>query len=77
MTYRPPRPRRHLRDAVIVGVVGVVAAAGALVVMNAARAATTLGAAAEISGRYFGTAIAQGKLGTSAYTTIAAASSTW
>ena len=35
-------------------------------------AATTLGAAAAQSGRYFGTAISNGKLGDSAYTTIAA-----
>src|SRR5689334_20364813 len=37
-----------------------------------AAAATTLGAAAAQSGRYFGTAISNGKLGDSAYTTIAA-----
>ena len=42
-----------------------------------AAAATTLGAAAAQSGRYFGTAIAAGQLGDSTYTTIAAASSTW
>jgi endo-1,4-beta-xylanase len=36
-----------------------------------ASAAATLGAAAAQSGRYFGTAIAAGKLGDSAYTTIA------
>ena len=43
-----------------------------LFVMPAAAAASTLGAAAAQSGRYFGTAIAAGKLGDSAYTTIAA-----
>jgi endo-1,4-beta-xylanase len=37
-----------------------------------AAAATTLGAAAAQSGRYYGTAISNGKLGDSAYTTIAA-----
>ena len=37
-----------------------------------ASAASTLGAAAAQSGRYFGTAISNGKLGDSAYTTIAA-----
>jgi endo-1,4-beta-xylanase len=37
-----------------------------------ASAATTLGAAAAQSGRYYGTALANGKLGDSAYTTIAA-----
>jgi endo-1,4-beta-xylanase len=36
-----------------------------------ASAATTLGAAAAASGRYFGTAIAAGRLGDSSYTTIA------
>jgi len=39
---------------------------------STASAASTLGAAAAQSGRYFGTAIASGKLGDSAYTTIAA-----
>lgn len=37
-----------------------------------AAAATTLGAAAAQSGRYYGTAISNGKLGDSAYTTLAA-----
>ena len=40
--------------------------------MPAAAAAATLGAAAAQSGRYFGTAISNGKLGDSAYTTLAA-----
>ncbi|HMB22200.1 MAG TPA: endo-1,4-beta-xylanase, partial [Anaerolineales bacterium] len=39
--------------------------------LTASAAASTLGAAAAQSGRYFGTAIAAGKLGDSAYTTIA------
>src|SRR5512138_3519232 len=39
--------------------------------MTASAAASTLGAAAAQSGRYFGTAIAANKLGDSAYTTIA------
>ena len=38
---------------------------------SASAAASTLGAAAAQSGRYFGTAIAAGRLGDSAYTTIA------
>jgi len=58
----------------------LVAAAGALaagalaflIIPNANAAASTLGAAAAQSGRYFGTAIAAGKLGNSAYTTLAA-----
>ncbi|MEV0895855.1 endo-1,4-beta-xylanase [Actinoplanes sp. NPDC049802] len=61
---------RKLR-AVLCGVAGVLAAAGAVVLAPAAEAATTLGAAAAQSGRYFGTAIAAGKLSDSAYTTIA------
>src|SRR5512145_757730 len=39
--------------------------------LTASAAETTLGAAAAQSGRYFGVAIAAGKLGDSAYTTIA------
>ncbi len=43
----------------------------AVATTSVASAASTLGAAAAQSGRYFGTAIAAGKLGDSAYTTIA------
>ncbi|BFU45461.1 endo-1,4-beta-xylanase [Krasilnikovia sp. MM14-A1004] len=50
---------------------GVVAAATAVAFASAADAATTLGASAAQSGRYFGTAIAAGKLGDSVYTTVA------
>ena len=64
--------RRKIHDlllALLVGSLGVVAA---LVVPPSAHAAErALGAAAKQSGRYFGTAIASGKLGDSAYTTIA------
>jgi endo-1,4-beta-xylanase len=52
-----------------------VLAAGLLsvtIVTTVAGAATTLGAAAAQSGRYFGTAINSGKLGDTQYTTIAA-----
>ncbi|WP_306425282.1 endo-1,4-beta-xylanase, partial [Dactylosporangium matsuzakiense] len=52
--------------------VGVVAVAVAAVMMPSANAAaSTLGAAAAQSGRYFGTAIAAGRLGDSTYSTIA------
>ncbi|MFC7532397.1 endo-1,4-beta-xylanase [Actinoplanes sp. GCM10030250] len=55
---------------------GAVAAVGALTVLtvmpDANAAENTLGAAAAQSGRYFGTAIAAGRLSNSAYTTIAA-----
>jgi endo-1,4-beta-xylanase len=65
------RARRH--RLVLAGATTALALAGAvLVATNAGAAATTLGAAAAQSGRYFGTAIAAGRLGDSAYTTIAA-----
>ncbi|MFD0578511.1 endo-1,4-beta-xylanase [Dactylosporangium darangshiense] len=52
--------------------VAVAAVAGAATMIPAANAAaSTLGAAAAQSGRYFGTAIAAGRLGDSTYTTIA------
>ncbi|WP_340384106.1 endo-1,4-beta-xylanase [Streptomyces sp. SS7] len=55
--------------ALVAGALGVVAT---LVASPGAHAAeSTLGAAAARSGRYFGTAIASGRLGDSAYTTIA------
>ncbi|WP_433618624.1 endo-1,4-beta-xylanase [Dactylosporangium sp. CA-139114] len=65
--------RRSLRvKAVIGGAVAAVAVAGAIMTIpNANAAASTLGAAAAQSGRYFGTAIAAGRLGDSTYTTIA------
>ncbi|GAA0900183.1 endo-1,4-beta-xylanase [Virgisporangium ochraceum] len=54
------------------GVVGVLAAATAVVAMTSANAAeSTLGAAAAQSGRYFGTAIAASRLSNSQYSTIA------
>lgn len=53
-------------------VAGALASAAVLVAPLAAQAAeSTLGGAAAQSGRYFGTAIASGRLGDSAYTTIA------
>ncbi|MEU8893171.1 endo-1,4-beta-xylanase [Streptomyces sp. NPDC048442] len=68
----PPTVRRRigaLRTALVVGVLGV---AAALVPPPTAHAAeSTLGGAAAQSGRYFGTAIASGRLGDPAYTTIA------
>ncbi|WP_344745441.1 endo-1,4-beta-xylanase [Streptosporangium vulgare] len=64
---------RHLgvlRRGIVVGIVGVVGAA-MMASVPADAAASTLGAAAQQSGRYFGTAISAGKLGDSQYTTIA------
>ncbi|GAA4361972.1 endo-1,4-beta-xylanase [Actinomadura sp. NPDC048032] len=58
------------KRALLAGTLGVLAAA--LVAPPPATAAeSTLGAAAAQSGRYFGTAIASGRLNDSAYTTIA------
>ncbi|WP_245966837.1 endo-1,4-beta-xylanase, partial [Sphaerisporangium album] len=64
-----------LRRPLVAGILctlGVLGSITALSVPDAAdAAASTLGAAAAQSGRYFGTAINAGKLGDSAYTTIA------
>ncbi|WP_373311779.1 endo-1,4-beta-xylanase, partial [Catellatospora chokoriensis] len=57
----------------LAGGVTVAAVAAATVMMPSAQAAeSTLGAAAAQSGRYFGTALARGRLGDSTYTTISA-----
>ncbi|MFJ9425191.1 endo-1,4-beta-xylanase [Streptomyces sp. NPDC101249] len=64
--------RRKIHTLLLVLVVGILGAVTTLAVPPTAHAAeNTLGAAAEQSGRYFGTAIASGRLGDSAYTTIA------
>ncbi|MEU8199649.1 endo-1,4-beta-xylanase [Streptosporangium sp. NPDC049046] len=63
---------RGLRRALLataVGILGIVSAQ--TMPLPADAAASTLAAAAQQSGRYFGTAISAGKLGDSAYTTIA------
>ncbi|MEV4582013.1 endo-1,4-beta-xylanase, partial [Nonomuraea jabiensis] len=61
-----------LRWSLIVGALGVLAVIMALMApLRADAAASTLGAAAAQSGRYFGTAISAGRLGDSQYTTIA------
>src|SRR4051812_32946750 len=69
---RPRAARPRLRSAHLIVPVGVGLLAGALILPSADAAANTLGAAAAQSGRYFGTAIAAGRLGQSAYTSIAA-----
>ncbi|MGC0335278.1 endo-1,4-beta-xylanase [Streptomyces sp. SLBN-8D4] len=64
--------RWRIRSLLLAVLVGVVSAVAALVTPPTAHAAeSTLGAAAAQSGRYFGTAIASGRLGDSAYTGIA------
>ncbi|MFI0168902.1 endo-1,4-beta-xylanase [Streptomyces sp. NPDC017095] len=73
-SYALPRlvNRRKIRGLLLTLVAGVLAMVAALVAPPSAHAAeSTLGAAAAQSGRYFGTAIASGRLNDSAYTTIA------
>ncbi|MGA4856229.1 endo-1,4-beta-xylanase [Streptomyces koyangensis] len=73
--YALARPAAHPkpRSVLLALVAGILSLTVALVAPPPAHAAeSTLGAAAAQSGRYFGTAIASGKLGDSAYTTIAA-----
>ena len=62
--------RRGVALAAVAGVVLATAGTG-MTALEASAAESTLGAAAAQSGRYFGTAIAAGRLGDSAYTTIA------
>ena len=68
MTIRPPRGR-HALVAATVAVATTLAGVAAAVPAQAA--ASTLGAAGAQTGRYFGTALAAGRLSDSAYTTIA------
>lgn len=73
-SYALARPlvRRRIHGLLLALVAGVLGVALALVAPPPAHAAeSTLGAAAAQSGRYFGTAIASGKLSDSAYTSIA------
>jgi endo-1,4-beta-xylanase len=65
--------KRSIRYRVVLAAAtGLLAAAGTAVLMPTANAAaSTLGVAAAQSGRYFGTAIAAGRLGDSTYTTVA------
>ncbi|MFF9485484.1 endo-1,4-beta-xylanase [Streptomyces sp. NPDC014676] len=73
-SYALPGPavRRKIRGPLLALVVGVLGTVTALAAPPSAHAAeSTLGAAAAQSGRYFGVAIASGKLGDSAYTSIA------
>ncbi|HEY8980706.1 MAG TPA: endo-1,4-beta-xylanase [Streptomyces sp.] len=66
-----PVIRRKIRGPMLALLVGVLGVAPALAATPAQAAESTLGAAAKQSGRYFGTAIASGRLGDSAYTSIA------
>ncbi|MGA5309492.1 endo-1,4-beta-xylanase [Micromonospora taraxaci] len=62
--------RRLLRAAVTIAVTGALATGMTMVLTTGASAGTTLGASAAEKGRYFGAAVATGKLSTSVYTTI-------
>ncbi|MEV4754395.1 endo-1,4-beta-xylanase [Micromonospora sp. NPDC049559] len=64
-----PRSRRAI-SLLALSLAGLVTAAGALVLAPAADAATTLGASAAERGRYFGAAVAAGKLNDNTYVTI-------
>ncbi|MBC2907840.1 endo-1,4-beta-xylanase [Streptomyces cupreus] len=63
----PERPHPRPRTALILGLAGLLAAAGVTALSAPAQAASTLGAAAAEKGRYFGTAVAANHLGESAY----------
>ncbi|MGH3415742.1 MAG: endo-1,4-beta-xylanase, partial [Actinocrinis sp.] len=70
---RGPAERRRLRAALAAGTVACMAAATGAVVLTAgtANAASTLRAAAEADGRYFGVAVGQGDLNNSSATNLA------
>src|SRR5690349_15488618 len=61
---------RHGRSALLATAAVSVALAASIAVIGTADAASTLGASAAQSGRYFGAAIAAGRLGDSTYTRI-------
>ncbi|MGC9665212.1 endo-1,4-beta-xylanase [Planosporangium sp. 12N6] len=67
-----PKVRSRTRAALVSAVVGALAVGTAITMVTSASAGTTLGASAAEHGRYFGTAIAAGRLNDSTYTTIAA-----
>ncbi|WP_108952555.1 endo-1,4-beta-xylanase [Streptomyces fragilis] len=55
------------RKAVVLGTAGAMALGGMVALAGSAEAATTLGAAATAKGRYFGTAVANNRLGETDY----------
>src|SRR5215207_11454961 len=71
-TVRPGRQRRTTRrwKAPFAAAAAALLAGTMLAVAGSADAATTLGASAAAKGRYFGAAIAGGRLGDSTYTRI-------
>ncbi|EIE97550.1 endo-1,4-beta-xylanase [Saccharomonospora glauca] len=67
-TAHQSRVRTRLRKAVTAAVVGVMTAGGLVAAAGTASAQTTLAEAAAATGRYFGTAVAAGRLGEQDYT---------
>jgi endo-1,4-beta-xylanase len=65
-----PAPSRRPRTTALLLVAGLVATVMTVAFGGLAQAGTTLGASAAEKGRYFGAAVAAGKLGDSTYTTI-------
>jgi len=65
-----PTGTRGRRRLALIGAATLALAGVALVLPGQAQAASTLGAQAATSGRYFGTAVAAGRLGDSTYATI-------
>src|SRR4051794_3854726 len=70
MTRKLPGRHTPIRLAVTLAAVTAVAAGAAIALASGAEAGTTLGASAAEKGRYFGTAVAAGKLSNSTYTGI-------
>ncbi|WP_446210141.1 endo-1,4-beta-xylanase [Micromonospora sp. IBSANI012] len=65
-----PTPRARLRATLVAAVAGVAALGTTLALAPGASAATTLGASAAQTGRYFGTAVAANKLSDATYVAI-------
>ena len=70
MSHRPTPHRVRLRTALALAAAGVIGAGAAIFFTGSASAGTTLGASAAEKGRYFGAAVAAGKLSNSTYTGI-------
>ncbi len=70
MSHRPTPHRVRLRTVLALATAGVIGAGAAIFFSGSASAGTTLGASAAEKGRYFGAAVAAGKLSNSTYTGI-------
>ena len=67
---RLQKSRSGIRNALVIGTVGVLATAFAVALSAPASAASTLGASAAEKGRYLGAAVAANHLGESQYATV-------